>query len=202
MLNIPKVGITGGIGSGKSWVARIFNIYGIPVYNADKEAKRLMFRNKALKTKIRQLLGPESFHRNGRINRSFIASRIFNDKKLLKQMNAIVHPAVREDFEKWASAQNAEYVLEESAIIFEESLDKFFDAVILVVADKEIRINRVMRRDKVSRKQVEERMRNQLNDEIKKKRADFIILNDGSTGVIRQVDKVHKSILKLKKKTS
>ena len=117
-------------------------------------------------------------------------------------MNAIVHPAVREDFEKWASAQNAEYVLEESAIIFEESLDKFFDAVILVVADKEIRINRVMRRDKVSRKQVEERMRNQLNDEIKKKRADFIILNDGSTGVIRQVDKVHKSILKLKKKTS
>jgi dephospho-CoA kinase len=145
-----KVGITGGIGSGKSTVARIFESIGIPVYYADKEAKRLMNKNQSLKQDIRILLSNQAYHKNGRLNRKYIAERVFKDKALLEQLNNLVHPAVRNDFESWAELQESSYVLEESALVFEIEGQSYFDATILVIADKETRIERVIKRDKSS----------------------------------------------------
>lgn len=193
-----KIGITGGIGSGKSFVSDIFRVWGVPVYNADKEAKRLMNHDRDLKTALKALLGQEAYYRNGRLNRKWVASKIFSDKALLKKMNAVVHPAVRNDFEHWAELQQAPYVLEESAIIFEAGLEKFFDAVILVMADKNTRIQRVMKRDKMTKEEVEARMAHQSSDKVKKARADFIILNDGTKALLKQVIETHEAILKLK----
>ena len=193
-----KIGITGGIGSGKSFVSDIFRVWGVPVYNADKEAKRLMNHDRDLKTDLKAFLGQEAYYRNGRLNRKWVASKIFSDKALLKKMNAVVHPAVRNDFEHWAELQQAPYVLEESAIIFEAGLEKFFDAVILVMADKNTRIQRVMKRDKMTKEEVEARMAHQSSDKVKKARADFIILNDGTKALLKQVIETHEAILKLK----
>lgn len=193
-----KIGITGGIGSGKSFVSDIFRVWGVPVYNADKEAKRLMNHDRDLKTALKVLLGQEAYYRNGRLNRKWVASKIFSDKALLKKMNAVVHPAVRNDFEHWAEFQQAPYVLEESAIIFEAGLEKFFDAVILVMADKNTRIQRVMKRDKMTKEEVEARIAHQSSDKVKKARADFIILNDGTKALLKQVIETHEAILKLK----
>lgn len=197
-----KIAITGGIGSGKTYVSRLFRIYDIPVYHADREAKRLMNQNRELKTQIKQLLGAEAYHKNGRLNRAFIASKIFNDSKLLNRMNQLVHPVVRDDFEKWAHDQRSSYVLEESAIIFEAGLAQYFDAVILVVAEMETRISRVMERDKISRQDVLNRMKNQKPDKFKMKLADFIILNDHKKSLLHQVEAVHKEILKLRENKS
>lgn len=196
-----KIGITGGIGSGKSFVAKIFEMYGIPVYYADKEAKRLMYQSQTLKSSIKDLLGNEAYHRNGRLNRPYIASKIFAEKKLLKKMNGLVHPAVKVDFLKWAERQTAPYVLEESAIIFENGLDKGFDKVILVVADKEVRIQRVMKRDKISKEQVKARMKQQFTDEKKVPLADYIIDNSGGKkdGLIKQLNALHHKLLELTK---
>ena len=193
-----KIGITGGIGSGKSFVSDIFRVWGVPVYNADKEAKRLMNHDRDLKTALKALLGQEAYYKNGRLNRKWVASKIFSDKTLLKKMNAVVHPAVRNDFEHWAELQQAPYVLEESAIIFEAGLEKFFDAVILVMADKNTRIQRVMKRDKMTKEEVKARMAHQSSDKVKKARADFIILNDGTKALLKQVIETHEAILKLK----
>jgi len=197
-----KVGITGGIGSGKSYVARLFGQYGIPVYYADKEAKRLMNRDKNLKASIKQLLGSEAYHKNGRLNRASVASSIFNDKSLLKKVNALVHPAVKEDFFNWAENQKASYVLEESAIIYENKLTPNFDKVILVIADKDIRIARVKQRDGLSNKQIESRIKNQFSDKKKVSLADFVIENNstGKAALRKQVEKVHKAIISLTRK--
>lgn len=197
-----KVGLTGGIGSGKSFVAGLFELYNIPVYYADKEAKRLMYRDKALKDSIKRLLGSDSYHNNGRLNRAYISRKIFNDKSLLKKMNALVHPAVKADFSNWALKQRAPYVLEESAIIYENKLNPHFDKVILVTADKEVRIERVMQRDGLTAEQVESRMKNQFSDKKKVSLADFVIENNGpgKNGLIMQIDKVHKEIISLIRK--
>jgi len=191
-----KVGLTGGIGSGKSFVAAVFELLGIPVYYADARAKDLMYRNKELKSSVKQLLGEKAYHKNGRPNRGYIASKIFNDRKLLKQMNALVHPTVRQDFEIWANNQDALYVLEESALLFEIKGQKYFEDVILVVADEEIRINRVLKRDKTNKKAVLSRIKQQLKDDKKIPLADFIVDNNGNKSILQQVLKIHKEILK------
>jgi len=191
-----KVGITGGIGSGKSTVARIFESIGIPVYYADKEAKRLMNKNPSLKQDIKLLLSNNAYHINGRLNRKYIAERVFKDKGLLEQLNNLVHPAVRYDFENWAEQQESFYVLEESALIFEIKGQSYFDATILVIADKETRIERVIKRDKSSRKAVIDRMNNQLSDEIKIPLADHIVSNNGVKSLIEQVLKIHRKLIK------
>jgi len=199
-----KVGITGGIGSGKTYVSHMFNELGIPVYYADKEAKRLMFQNKALKDRIKTLLGKESYHRNGRLNRGFVASKIFGDKKLLAKINSLVHPAVHLDFQRWAKESKKPIVMEESAIIFENNLVPHFDKVIIVTADKEIRIRRVMNRDKTTRKQVLARMDKQFPDKKKVPLADFVICNNGydNKDLHNQVKQVYHelSIISKKKK--
>lgn len=194
---ITKVAITGGIGSGKSFVATLFQGLGIPVYNADREAKRLMNSEQSLKKSIRELLGQDAYHRNGRLNRSFVAEKVFGSRSLLKALNALVHPAVRQDFERWAERQDSPYVLEESAIVFESGLAKYFKAVILVAADKALRIQRVMKRDRLSQKEVIERMKNQNPQSRNIESADYVIVNDGSKSLLQQVQKVHQEILKL-----
>jgi dephospho-CoA kinase len=189
-----KVGITGGIGSGKSTVAAIFAELDIPIYYADKEAKRLMNYAKPLKTQIRNLLGIKAYHPNGRLNRAYVASRVFNNKSLLSQLNSIVHPAVRLDFDRWSTEQKSPYVIEESALIFEIKGQGFFDATILVVADKNLRIERILKRDKTSKKAIISRMQNQLSDEIKIPLADYIINNNDGDDLISQVNHIHKEI--------
>jgi len=191
-----KVGLTGGIGSGKSYIARIFASKGIPIYYADKEAKSLMYRDQRLKNKIKKLLGAQAYHKNGHLNRAFVASRIFSNNKLLRSINNIVHPAVAKDFELWANKQQALYVIEESALIFEISGQLNFDKTILVTADVDVRTERVMRRDSISRTQVIARMENQFKDTKKKKLADFIITNNGCEDLNAQIDNIHKQILK------
>ena len=199
LFNVLKIAITGGIGSGKTHVCKIFESLGIPVYYADKEAKRLMNFDKSLKSSIKDLLGRSSYHNNGRLDRNYVASRIFDDKKLLKKMNALVHPAVSSDFIVWANKQKSPYVLEESAIVFEAGLEKNFDAIILVLADKELRIRRVMKRDGLDRSQVMNRIKNQDGNKIKKERADFIILNNEQDNLKDQVKEIHLKLTRLKK---
>ncbi len=193
-----KVGLTGGIGSGKSTVARIFESLGVPVYYADVEAKRLMWRNKDLKAKIKALLGKNAYHKNGRVHRAYIAKAIFSNKSLLQKINSLVHPAVHADLEQWMSAQNAPYAIEEAALIFESKGDTYFDKIICVSAPKAVRIQRVMLRDKITKEQVEKRIKSQLSQKIKESKSDFVIHNNAKDGLIKQVMVIHKTLLKKK----
>ncbi len=194
-----KVGLTGGIGSGKTFVARHFQKLGIPVYFADKEAKRLMNRDKLLKSAIKDLLGRSAYHTNGRLNRPYVASQIFKSKGLLQAMNDLVHPAVKEDFVFWSKRQKSAYVLEESAIIYENGLNVHFDQVIVVTAPMDLRIKRVMKRDNSSRKQVLSRINQQLPDKKKIALANFVITNDGDTDLEKQITAIHKELKKISK---
>ena len=185
-----KIGITGGIGSGKSTVCQIFELLLIPVYSADREAKNLMVRNKNLKREIIKLLGKESY-RNGELNRTFIASRIFNNKDLLTKMNSIVHPVVKKDFIKWSTQQSSPYVIYEAALMIESGSYKLMDKLIVVTAPSELRIDRVCIRDSVERDKVVERINNQMCQEEMVKYADHVITNDGKLSLIKEVVKLH-----------
>ena len=193
-----KVGITGGIGSGKTTVCQIFQTLGIKVYNADNRAKWLMNHNIQLKQKIKELLGKDAYHRNGRLNRSYVSSLIFSNKELLLKMNKLVHPAVGKDADEWyQNIENEPYGLYEAALLVENQSFKNFDRLIVVTAPTELRIKRVMKRDKSSRIQVEGRIQNQLPQEEKVKVADFIIDNSGEKSLIRQVYDIHQKLVEL-----
>jgi dephospho-CoA kinase len=194
-----KIGITGGIGSGKSTVCRIFELLGIPVYSADKEAKNLMIRDKKLKKEIIKLLGTESYI-NGELNRVFIASRIFNDKDLLAKINALVHPVVKQDFIKWSTQQSAPYVIYEAALMIESGSYKLMDKLIVITAPSELRIDRVISRDNVERVKVLERIKNQMSQEAMLNYADHVITNDRKMSLIKQVIGLH-MLFKLKSDT-
>jgi dephospho-CoA kinase len=186
-----KVGITGGIGSGKSLVARMFQVLGIPVLNADEAAKYLMQHDAALMGSLRQLFGNEVYQ-NGRLNRPFLASVVFADKAKLEQLNSLVHPAVLRYGKTWAEEQNTPYVLKEAAIFFESGSYKEMDKMIGVYAPFELRLERAMQRDNATEETVRQRMAQQMDEDEKMKRCDYIIRNDGSTSVIEQVLALHK----------
>ncbi len=170
------VGLTGGIGSGKSTVAQIFRDLGVPVYDSDKEAKSLMVNSPALKSAIIDLLGDNAY--TGKtLNRSYIAELVFKDAGLLQKLNKIVHPAVRQHFLKWANEQSAPYVIQETALIFENGVQDNYSATILVTAPLEMRLKRVMERDGVGKQVVLERMKNQMDDNQKIDLAQFCIEN-------------------------
>ena len=191
------VGVTGGIGSGKSTVVNMFEQLGVPIYIADIRAKKLMHESKDLKNKIIDFLGKESY-KDGKLNRQFIAKEIFNDAEKLKRFNAIVHPAVHTDFKIWkANLENNKntYCIYEAAILFESKRENICDYTILVTAPKEERIKRVTTRDRVKEKDVLERMSHQWSDERKKKLADFIIENININNTERQVEKIHSLIM-------
>lgn len=192
-----KIGLTGGIGSGKTMVAKIFSFLDVPVYYADYHAKRLMMENENLRLSIMRLLG-ESAYKEGHLNSVFIAGKIFNDPELLQQMNALVHPAVHNDFLMWCrNFESHHYVLEEAALIYESGRSDVFDYVIVVDAPEGLRISRVMERDLVDKEEVLRRMKAQILQENKIKRADFIIKNDEERLVTPQVIDLHNKFVSL-----
>jgi len=196
-LRMKTLGITGGIGSGKSTVAKVFMQLGIPVFFADIEAAKLIIQNKNLQNKIIKNFG-EEIHWDGIIDRKKLAKIVFADKNKLEILNNIVHPAVKASFERWTkNNSNSPYIIKEAAILFEAGSDKGLDKIITVVAPAELRIKRVMKRDNVSKKDVEKRMKNQWSDEKKIKLSDFVITNDDKQLVIPQVLEIHKKIMAL-----
>lgn len=189
------VGLTGGIGSGKSTIAQWFTDKGVPVYNSDKEAKRLMNENPDVQSKIIKLLGKESYE-NGQLNRKFISSKVFEDKELLEQLNQIVHPAVFEDFTDWVHKQVSAFVVKEAAILFESGAYNGCDYIISVVAMEELRIQRVIERDGISREEVLKRIQNQWTDELRIVNSDFIIRNNGTIDELKdEFEEVYNEML-------
>lgn len=189
------VGLTGGIGSGKTTVARMFSSLGIPVYIADEESKRLLVSSKIIKRKLMALFG-ESAYNGNQLNRKLIADKIFSDQDLLKQMNSIVHPKVGQHFRRWLKKQKSPYVLKESAILFESGAYKDCDMVITVTADEDTRIARVLKRDSTTKENVKRIIANQLSEEEKVKQSDYIIINENIENTEKQVVIVHGKILK------
>ena len=189
------IGLTGGIGSGKTTVSNMFKDLGIPVYIADVEAKKLMNTSKDVKQKIISLFSPKAYE-NNELNRSYIATKIFNDASYLKKMNAIIHPKVAIHFKKWMQKQTSLYVIKEAAIIFEHNMQTQYDAIITVIAEEETRIDRILKRDKTTKDKVLAIMKHQLNDVEKAKMSDFVIVNDKLEQTKEQVLNVHNSILK------
>lgn len=191
-----QVGLTGGIGSGKTLVCSILEKLGVAVYYADVEARNLMNNDSGLKSQIEEEFGKEAY-RKGIVNRGFLAGKVFADSVLLAKMNALVHPAVRMHYSKWVGLQvNVPYVVEEAAILFESGSDQFMDLNVLIYADEELRIQRVMQRDGTDREQVKRRMSMQISEEEKKKRADYMIYNDGREMLLPQIIKLHNRIVK------
>lgn len=197
-----KVGITGGIGSGKTTVCRIFEVLGIPVYYADDRAKTLMVEDPDLRDGIRQLFGQEAYRHDGTLNRTYIAQRAFSDQTLLTKLNELVHPAVWRDGEAWQKAHTyAPYTLKEAALLFESGGHQLLDCIIVVAAPDAMRIKRVMKRDGVSQDEVKARMNKQLPQSEKIERADYLIQNDGSHSLIQQVLTIHRALLQRSKQT-
>jgi dephospho-CoA kinase len=191
-----KVGLTGGIGSGKSIVARIFESLGIPVYYADDAAKDLYWTDPVLRQAIIDQFGPEAYT-DGELNRKYISGIVFSSPEKLEILNSLVHPATIKDAEKWLSSQTAPYAVKEAALIFESGSHRDLDQVIGVFAPESLRIKRVMARDKVTEEEVRRRMNNQVEDRIKMKLCDFVIHNDEKQLLIPQVLKIHEKLLSI-----
>jgi len=191
------VGITGGIGSGKTTVCKIFEVLGVPVYYADERAKWLLNNDTTVKEKVVALLGNDAYS-NGELNRPLIAEKVFADKNLLEEYNSIVHPAVAEDTLTWSSQHLDEpYVLKEAALLVETGSYLNLDKLIVVTAPEKIRIERVMQRDELSEAAVMARIKNQMPESEKVKLADFVIVNDGTQSLIEQVKNIHQEIMVL-----
>lgn len=191
-----RVGLTGGIGSGKSTVASYFRALGIPVYDSDTRAKELMQTDGELRKEIAELLGDKAYSPEG-LNRQWIASRVFSDPQLLQALNKRVHPVVRTDFDRWCAQQEAPYVLQEAAILLENSAYRHLDRTILVTAPEKSRINRVVQRDNVTPLQVKQRMKNQWTDTDKIPLVDFVIENTDLDITREQVGAIHLKLLEL-----
>jgi dephospho-CoA kinase len=188
-----KVGLTGGIGSGKSTVAKIFEILGIPVYYADNAAKRLMNEDEDLKASIIKHFGTESYI-NNQLNRSWIASIVFNNEEKLALLNSLTHPATILDANEWMRKQTSPYIIKEAALLFESRSDAYLDYVIGVSAPAPLRIRRTMQRDHVTEEEVLKRMARQMDEETKMQRCDFIIVNDEQQMVMPQVLALHEKL--------
>ena len=186
---MKRIGITGGIGAGKSLVAEIIKAMGYPVYNSDERAKELTDSNPKIKEGLIHLFG-EEIYQNDTLNKFALAQAIFSDESLREKVNALIHPIVREDFNLWALAQNNSLVFNESAILFETRSFKNFDAIILVYAPKELRIKRIMKRDNCSENEVLKRMNSQFSDEEKYQLTEFRVLNDEQTPLLVQVEQI------------
>lgn len=188
-----KVGLTGGIGSGKSTVAELLNIRGVAIYDSDSRAKELMNGNEALREALIAAFGAECYTDAG-LNRAWLAERVFGNKAELARLNAIVHPAVMRDFAAWAEAQEGDYVVLESAILLEAGLEEHVDVVVAVMAPKDIRLERAMQRDGASREQIEERMRNQMSDDERTDRAKYAVVNIDIEELEEDVEQLHRRL--------
>jgi dephospho-CoA kinase len=189
-----KLGITGGIGSGKTSVCRVFNVLGIPVFSADPVARQIMESDKSIIRGINKIAGRD-LYKNGTLNRAELSSLIFNNSDLLNKVNALVHPVVFEKFNNWVEKQNTPYVIMEAAILFESGGSNLVDRVATVVAPVEERIERVTRRNLLSRGQVMERIRNQMDDESRIKMSDYVIYNSENDMIIPAILKIHEDLI-------
>jgi dephospho-CoA kinase len=189
-----SIGVTGGIGAGKTLICSIFSNLGIPVYHSDDRAKFLMNHKKELKDDIRRTFGKEAFYQDGSLNRNYMAAHVFDDKTNLEKLNRMVHPAVQDDYRHWILKQSdTPYTLKEAALLFETGSYKDLDHTILVYAPLSVRINRILMRDpNRSRTDIEKIIQHQMDEEDKKKLADDIIYNDDSRLVIPQVLELHR----------
>ena len=189
-----RIGLTGGIGSGKTTVAEIFNVLGIPVFNADEAAKKIMETDRKLQLSIKEQFG-ESCYLQGKLNKKLLAAIVFNDPYQLEKLNSLVHPLTIAAAEVWASEQTTPYTVKEAALFFEVGTAIGFDYMIGVLTPKHLRIKRVMERDGLTKDEVELRMKRQLSDEIKMRLCDFVILNDNEHLLIPQIVKLHERFL-------
>lgn len=189
-----RVGLTGGIGSGKSTVARVFEVLGIPVYYADAAARRLMNEDEELKNTIISNFGNESY-KNGLLDRAYISSIVFNNKEALEKLNSITHPATIRDANEWMQRQNSPYTIKEAALIFESGSAEFLDHVIGVFTPLPLRIQRIIQRDGITRDEVVQRMNRQLDENIKMKLCDSVLVNDEQQLLVPQVLALHEELL-------
>lgn len=198
--NLPKIiGLTGGIGSGKSTVAKFIEEMGFPVYYSDVRAKEIVNDDELLKKGIIELLGEKAYDENGLYDRKYVAEIVFNDEELLQKLNGMIHPAVKYDFEKWVGNQTTEFVFKETALLFELKLNESCFKSVLVTADDNLRLKRVMDRDRKTYREVENVMNKQMPEKDKIKIADFVIFNnDGmdelqaeTENVIRQIEQLN-----------
>jgi len=193
------IGLTGGIGSGKTIVSKVFENLGIAVYNSYIEAKLLMNNDSDIINKFKMIFGFEIYDNDNRLNKKKLADLIFNDKNKLKTVNSIVHPAVKKHFTNWVQMQKSPYVIKETAILFESGIFKDVDKIITVTAPLELRINRLVIRDSSVKKNILERINNQLNDDYKIKNSDAVIYNDNKQLIVPQILRIHQKILEILK---
>jgi dephospho-CoA kinase len=187
------IGITGGIGSGKTTIANLFKELNVPVYNADDEAKKIM-NSGVVRDQILDLLGKQAYS-EGVLNRDFVRKAIFDNNSLRQKLNAIVHPEVSKHFKKWVLEQKQPYILKEAAIIFEAGLEHQYDCIITVIADKEERLKRLLERPGLTAESIEKIMSAQWSDEEKIKRSDFVIINNDLQQAEGQVIEIHRQLL-------
>jgi len=190
-----KIGITGGIGSGKTTACKLFELLGIPVYYSDDASKELLRSNAAVKARVLDVFGNSLLDQQGAVDRKTLAAIVFNDKTELDKLNAIMHPAVALDFEHWIKKQAAPYILKEAAILFESGAYQKVDSVITIAAPLELKIQRTIKRDGLPKEDVLVRIQNQLSDDEKIKRSEFVIYNDDQQLLIPQVLKIHSQLL-------
>ena len=195
---VLRVGLTGGIGSGKSTVAQIFEVLGIPVYYADIAAKRLMNEDEELRSAITNIFGKEAYS-NNILDRKYLSSIVFSDPAKLTSLNSLVHPATKKDVEAWMQQQTSPYAIHEAALIFEAKVSERLDRVIGVSSPIELRIKRAMERDKVDRDEVLKRMKQQLDEDLKMSKCDIVLINDEQQLLIPQVLDVHEKLIALSK---
>ncbi|MGZ3861650.1 MAG: dephospho-CoA kinase [Bacteroidia bacterium] len=189
------VGLTGGIGSGKSTIAGVFKTLGVAVYNSDERAKELYFMPE-IKLQVEELLGAKAYRNRSAINKKYIADKIFSDKVLLEKLNAIIHPAVGKDFEDFKKLHAKEkYIVKESALLIEANLLKTIDKLIVVTSDIALRTERIKKRDNLNKEEIEKILKKQLSDSDKIKKADWVIENNEQNLIIPQVVKIHKSLI-------
>ena len=189
-----KLGITGGIGSGKTSVCKVFNVLGIPVFSADPEAREIMDNDRKIRRAINEIVG-KNIYPGGKLGRMELASLIFNDRDLLEKVNSLVHPVVFEHFNRWAEKQTTPYVIMEAAILFESGASKLVDRVATIVAPVEERISRVTRRNKLNREQVMERIKNQMTDDQRIKMSDYVINNSENDMIIPVIFRINEDLL-------
>lgn len=194
-----RIGITGGIGSGKSVAMRIFQCLGARLYSADQRAKWLMENSKSISDQISKVFGPEAYDTNGHLQRSYLAGRIYTDKGLNQVLNSIVHPAVEKDFEGWADAETtAPYLVKEAAILFEAGTYKRVDVIVNIAADPQLRLKRTRARDPYrAATQIQAIMESQLSEDERKSRAHYTLINDGTSSLIWQCIELHQIFINL-----
>lgn len=189
-----KLGVTGGIGSGKTSVCRVFNVLGIPVFSADETAREIMESDPVISEKVNMIAG-RNMYTGGRLDRDTLAGLIFNNRELLVKINNAVHPVVREKFVKWSEEQESGYIILEAAILFESGTYKILDRILTVITPLEERIERVMKRNYLTREQVLDRIRNQSDDDFKISRSDYIVNNSDNDMIIPAIVKIHNDII-------